>query len=276
MRNRLLLVIAACLVLTPLASAASLRVMSFNVRLPSPNDGPNVWENRRDILVETIRRSDPDVLGTQELFQLQGDYIAGKLPEYEWFGISRRGNREDEFMGVFFKPAKLRVVESGDFWLSETPDVPGSQSWDVSLPRMVTWALFEWKKSGERFYFYNTHFPHRRQDEAARGECAKVIAGRIAKLPEDVPFVMTGDFNADAGGEVYQVFQGLKDAWLEAAKRTGPETTSSRWVGNTEGRRIDWILYRGDLRVSEIETVTYNRNGSYPSDHYPVFAVIEY
>ena len=86
---------------------------------------------------------------------------------------------------------------------------------------------------------------------------------------------MTGDFNADAGGEVYKVFTGLKDAWLEAGKRSGPETTSCRWVGNTEGRRIDWIMYRGKLRATQVETVTYNKNGSYPSDHYPVFAIIE-
>ena len=122
-------------------SAQTLRVMSFNVRYPSPNDGPDRWELRRDMLVGAIRANDPDLIGTQELFYEQGQYIAEKAPEYEWFGISRRGNREDEHMGVFFKTARFRLVESGNFWLSETPETPGSMSWNVSLPRMVTWGL---------------------------------------------------------------------------------------------------------------------------------------
>ncbi len=254
----------------------TLGVMSFNVRYPSPNDGPNVWENRRDILVETIRRKDPDLMGTQELFYTQGQYIAEKLPEYAWFGISRRGNHEDEHMGVFYKREKLRLVDSGSFWLSETPDTPGSMSWDVSLPRMVTWGLFEIIGAGRQFYFYNTHFPHRRQDSAARLECAKVIAKRMKALPADVPFIMTGDFNAQAGEDVYKILvPPLTDAWIEAARKSGPETTSSRWRGNTEGRRIDWILYRGNVKVLEAETVTHNLDGRYPSDHYPVFAGVE-
>ena len=176
------------------AYAQTLGVMTFNVRYPSPDDGPNVWENRRDILVETIRLKNPDLFGTQELFHKQGQYIADKLPEYTWFGISRRGNNQDEHMGVFYKPSKLRLLESGNFWLSESPDTPGSMSWDVSLPRMVTWGLFEISETGRRFYFYNTHFPHRREDAAARVECAKVIAKRMRTLPEDLPFLMTGGF----------------------------------------------------------------------------------
>jgi hypothetical protein len=83
------------------------------------------------------------VVGTQELFYIQGEYIVRNLPEYEWFGNSRRGNREDEHMGIFYKRSKLRLIEAGNFWLSETPEVAGSQAWGATLPRMVTWALFE-------------------------------------------------------------------------------------------------------------------------------------
>lgn len=252
--------------------AQTLGVMTFNVRYPSPEDGPNVWEKRRDILVETIRLKDPDLFGTQELFFEQGQYIVEKLPGYTWFGTSRQGNHEDEHMGVFYKPGKLRVLESGNFWLSESPDEPGSMSWNVSLPRMVTWGLFEISASGRQFYFYNTHFPHRREDSAARVECAKVIAARIRTLPADVPIVMTGDFNSPAGEQVYKVLvPPLKDAWAETPSKSGPQTTQSRWTGSTEGRRIDWILYNGNIKVQEAETVTHNLDGRYPSDHYAVF-----
>ena len=101
--------------------AQTLRVMTFNVRYPNPDDGANVWANRRDLLVETIRRHDPDLLGAQEMYQSQGDYIAERLPRYAWFGIGRRGDHEDEHMGVFYKRGRFFPVESGNFWLSETP-----------------------------------------------------------------------------------------------------------------------------------------------------------
>jgi endonuclease/exonuclease/phosphatase family metal-dependent hydrolase len=258
------------------ASGETLRLMTFNVRYPASGDGENLWDKRRDMFIETIRSRDPDLLGTQELFHLQGAYIAEKLPEYQWFGISRRGNHEDEHMGVFYKPARLRLVESGNFWLSETPDTPGSMSWDVSLPRMVTWGLFEVKSTGKRFYFYNTHFPHRGQDAAARLNCAKVLRERIAKLPKDVPFILGGDFNSGTSTDAYQLLtEELKDAAATTAHRFGPEGTMSQFRGATGTQRIDWILYRGFARVLQLETMTTNENGRYPSDHYPVFAVFE-
>ena len=267
----LMLLAAAC------ASAETLRLMTFNVRYPASGDGPNRWELRRDLFVETIRTKDPDLLGTQELFQLQGDYIVEKLPEYKWYGISRRGNHEDEHMGVFYKESRLRLVESGNFWLSETPDTPASMSWNVDLPRMVTWGLFEVKATGRRFYFYNTHFPHRGQDAEARLRCARLIRERIGKLPKDVPFILSGDFNSPAGNDAYQVFTDeLKDAWTTTQHRFGPEGTMSQFRGAAGTARIDWILYRGFGQVLQTETVTMNEGGRYPSDHYPVFAILEF
>ncbi|MGH9660508.1 MAG: endonuclease/exonuclease/phosphatase family protein [Bryobacteraceae bacterium] len=247
--------------------------MSFNVRFPSPGDGPDVWDKRRDFLVATIRKHAPDVFGTQELFHEQGEYIVAQAPEYRWFGLSRRGNQTDEHMGVFYKHAKLKLTNSGNFWLSENPNQPGSMSWNVSLPRMATWGLFE-TASGFRFYLVNTHFPHRREDEAARVECARVIARYIDGRPA-IPIVLTGDFNAPAGGAVYNVFQ-LTDAWKSAAKRSGPEGTFNGFRGTTTGPRIDWILFRGPLRVMEAHTITDDRQGRYPSDHFPVMAVFDY
>lgn len=264
------------LLLAP-AAAETLRVMTFNVRYPSKGDGENVWERRKELLAATIREKNPDVFGTQELYHEQGEYIVAQLPEYAWFGVSRRGNRTDEHMGVFYKKDALKLVESGNFWLSETPETPGSMSWDVSLPRMVTWGLFE-TRGGRRFYFYNTHLPHRREDAAARVKCAELIAERIGKLGGKTPLILTGDFNAPAGGEVYQVLTArLKDAWKAAGeRRTGPEGTFNGFKGTTTGPRIDWILFSGPLLVEEAETVTRNDNGRYPSDHFPVFVRFEY
>jgi endonuclease/exonuclease/phosphatase family metal-dependent hydrolase len=257
------------------APAQTLRVVSFNVRLPLASDGADAWENRKDIFVEAVRRLDPDVMGTQELWRIQGDYVVEKLPEYKWFGMDRRGGHGDEHMGVFYKPAKLTVIESGDFWLSPTPEVPGSRAWDIDYPRMVTWALFEIHSNKRRFYFYNTHFPHRQQDQAARIECAKIIAARLRALPGDVPVILTGDFNTQLGDEVHQVLTPyLTDAWQKAAKRSGPEGTFHAFKGTPTGPRIDWILCRGNFAAEEVQTDTFNQNGRYPSDHLPVLAVL--
>jgi endonuclease/exonuclease/phosphatase family metal-dependent hydrolase len=268
---RTLLLLAALPVL-----AQPLRVMTFNVRFPSPNDGPNRWEHRRDLLVAAIREKVPDLVGTQELFHEQGQYIVEKLTDYVWFGVSRRGNREDEHMGVFYRKDKLKLVESGNFWLSETPETPVSISWGMSLPRMVTWGRFEFP-GGKRFHYFNTHFAHRREDEEARLRSAQLLANRIAGLPERLPVIVTGDFNAPAGGEVYRVLtERLHDAWRTAARRSGPETTFHGFTGKPGNARIDWILYRpSEIRVPESETVTRQEGGRHPSDHFPVFAVLE-
>jgi endonuclease/exonuclease/phosphatase family metal-dependent hydrolase len=256
--------------------AETLRVMTFNVRYPNPGDGANTWPARRDLLAETIRARRPDLIGTQELFYEQGQYIVEKLPEYAWFGLSRRGNHEDEHMGVFYLKNRLRVVESGDFWLSITPEKPGSISWNMTLPRMVTWAVFEVIGTGKRFRYFNTHFAHRREDEAARLKSAQLIACRLELLDADEPVVLTGDFNAPAGGAVHEAFTRLlRDAWIEAAERKGPADTFHGFTGKPRPGRIDWILFRAPWKVRSAETITDRKGDIFPSDHFPVMAVFE-
>jgi endonuclease/exonuclease/phosphatase family metal-dependent hydrolase len=259
-----------------LAPAETLRVMSFNVRCPSPGDGANVWSARRDLFVETVRSRHPDVMGTQELFFEQGQYVAEKLPDYAWFGLSRRGNHEDEHMGVFYRKSALRLLDSGDFWLSPTPEKPASMDWKMDLPRMVTWGLFETVATGRRFLLLNTHFPHREADEAARQKCARLLAMRIGIQDETLPILITGDFNAPVDGPTYQaLIPGLHDAWKEAATRTGPVGSFHGFKGTPRGDRIDWILFRAPWRVTTVETITDHKENVYPSDHLPVLAVFE-
>lgn len=272
---RFLPILFALLSIAGAASAETFRIVSYNVRYPASGDGDNRWDLRRDLFVASVRLMDPDIMGTQELFALQGNYLVEKAPEYKWFGVSRRGNDQDEHMGVFYKHAKFNLIESGNFWLSETPEVAGSMSWDVTLPRMVTWALFESKATRERFYFFNTHFPHRGQDAEARRQCALVLAKRMSGLKPDARVILTGDFNSAAAGPVYEAAStGLTDAWLSAPQRFGPEQTFHGFTGKADGRRIDWILTRG-FRALLTETVTHSMNGRYPSDHFPILTVLE-
>ena len=133
------------------AAPAPLKVMSFNVRTPADTAPGKRWPDRRDAMVKVILDARPAVIGTQELVQEQADYLAGHLPGYAWFGEGRRGGSGDEHMGVFYDTRVLAVEESGNFWLSDTPEVAGSITWGNLYPRMVTWALFRRLDDGRRF-----------------------------------------------------------------------------------------------------------------------------
>lgn len=268
------LFLLGCLAISLLASAPAmaqtLRVMTFNVRLPVESDGPNRWEARSALMAETVRREHPDLIGTQELFQRQADDLVSRLPQYAWFGRGRRGGGEsDEHMGVFYRKDRLRVLASGDFWLSDTPEVVGSITWGNLYPRMVTWARFQRIADGMTFVLYNTHLPYRDEDEPARTRGAALIVERLRQLSADEPIILTGDFNTVPDSPSHALLTTLlSDAWTAAPRRTGPAETFHNFTGRAENR-IDWILFRG-LRVKSARTVTTHRRERYPSDHFPV------
>ncbi|AEO40982.1 endonuclease/exonuclease/phosphatase family protein [Xanthomonas perforans] len=276
---RRLLAIGAllCIALPALAvtPAAPLRVMSFNVRVPADTDGDKRWQVRRAAMVALIKQTHPDVFGTQELVSEQAAFLAEQLPDYRWFGQGRRGDDSDEHMGVFYDARVLQVVESGNFWLSDTPERAGSITWGNVLPRMATWALFERRSDKSRFYLFNTHFPYRDEDEPARERSARLILSRIAQLPATVPVVLTGDFNSDPDKITYPTLTAvLRDARAQASKRSGPENTFQDFTTHPT-RRIDWILYRG-LRPTRFATLDDRPGGILPSDHYPVMAEFDW
>jgi endonuclease/exonuclease/phosphatase family metal-dependent hydrolase len=262
--------LAASVIALP-AAAADLRVMSFNVRTMTGNDGANGWDHRRDLFADTIRQLHPDVIGTQELYRQQGDDTVQRLPGYTWFGRDRYGDHRDEHMGIFYRKDALKVVESGDFWLSDTPDKVASITWGNIFPRMVNWALFERLSDHKRFYLLDTHFPYRDNDEDARTRSANEIKAWIAKLPPGVPVILTGDFNTTPQSEAHALLTAsMKDAWDSAPSHDGPAETFHDFTGKAT-KRIDWILSRG-VAPTSVRTVTVSKDGRYPSDHFPVQA----
>ncbi|WP_411850689.1 endonuclease/exonuclease/phosphatase family protein [Stenotrophomonas sp. LGBM10] len=248
---------------------APLRVMSFNVRTPVDTEPGRRWDDRRDAMVTLLREQKPAVVGTQELVEKQAAYLVGHLPGYRWFGEGRRGGSGDEHMGVFYDSAQLTVVESGNFWLSDTPDVPGSITWGNLFPRMVTWALFQRQADGQRFYLLNTHLPYRDEDEPRRVRAATLITERLATLQPGVPVVVTGDFNSEPGSDTYKAFTAaLGDARKLAGKVDGPRLTFHDFTGKPTVE-LDWILVRG-FTVDRFSTLDQTPGGVLPSDHYPV------
>ena len=273
--SRWSLVLAGLLGLASMQARAAdpLSVMSFNIRLPAESDGVDYWETRKPLAVRMLREQQPDVIGLQELVKAQADYLVRELPQYAWFGRGREADGGGEHMGVFYRKDRLKVIESGDFWLSDTPDVAGSITWGHPHPRMVTWALFEQRSDGRRFYLFNTHLPYRDEDEAARLKGAQAIARHLATLPDDVPVVLTGDFNTTPDSDAHAVLAGtLQDAWTTAPRVEGIDATFHGFTGRAD-RRIDWIFVRG-AQLESITSVTTRWNNRYPSDHFPLVATL--
>jgi len=270
------LVFVVSLIMSAVSCAdTDLVVMSFNLRHGLGEDGQNSWPLRKETLVNAIKECAPDIVGTQECLGFQADFLAEALPDYYWFGVGREANGTGEMAAVFYKKRLVSPVATGTFWLSETPEVPGSRSWETGSTRVVTWAKFHHPGSGQFFCLFNTHLDN--ASEQARQHGARLLLERTRAVSAELPVIVTGDFNAAAEASApWQTLTegGFADAWLAAESTTGPEVTFGRFGPPPENgkRRIDWILVRGPVSAKRCETVLYNESGRYPSDHYPVVA----
>ncbi len=272
------LIAATCL---PLAAEETLRVMSFNLRYGTADDGDNHWDKRKQNLATTIAEFDPDLLGTQETLQFQADFITEHLDQFTYFGRSRM-KTPNEQCGIFYKSERFTWLAGGHFWLSETPEVPESKSWDSSLPRMASWVLLSdnQQETSQPILFVNTHFDHRGVE--ARQQAAELIRQRIAKLrsiANNPRAIVTGDFNTAAGGAPYQALLQGNDQLIDTYRGQHPEPaddegTFSAFRGTTSGARIDWILASPTFRILSADIERRNFDGRNPSDHFPVTAVL--
>lgn len=256
----------------------SIRVMSFNIRYGTADDGPNRWENRRALVVDTIRQFGPDLLGTQETLDFQRAWLDEHLPEFESHGVGRDdGKKQGEMTALWYRRERFELLDSGHFWLSEHPDQPGSLSWDSSLTRMASWVKLRDKQepASPPVFFLNTHFDHR--GEKARRESAGLILRMCTQLGEGCDWIVSGDFNASEGSPPYAtLFAGdsplLRDTYrLVHPQRTEGEGTFSGYkAGLASGPRIDWIGVSGRWQVQAAEINRTSRTGATPSDHFPV------
>lgn len=256
-------------------SSDTLCVMTYNLRYASATP-PNSWPERRPVARECVEKTAPDIIGTQEGVYQQLKDFHQDLPNYEWIGFGRDGGSRGEFMAVFYRKARFDPLEYDHFWLSDTPDVIGSSTWGHSNRRMVTWVRFLDRSTEKQFYLFNTHFDHRNQ--AAREKAALLIRDRIKALNTSLPVILTGDFNAVAGkNKTYEILvkdDFLSDTWEKAESHRGEVVnTFHGFRGKRAGEiRIDWILTQGKVKTDAVEIVTFEKDGQYPSDHFPVVA----
>jgi endonuclease/exonuclease/phosphatase family metal-dependent hydrolase len=263
--------------------APPLRVMSFNLRYDTPNDSANAWPNRKDWVAALVRFHGADVVGVQEALAHMLTDLDARLPGYARVGVGRAdGRARGEFSAILYRTDRLALLDSGTFWLSPTPEAPGSKGWDAAIERVATWARFRDRLTGCSHLQLNTHFDH--IGEQARQESARLIRRRLVQLAGGLPIVMTGDLNSTPTSAPYRILTRdtvagatppLADGFFTS--RTGNYGPSSSWTAFRAiepGRRIDYVLVSAAVTVSAHGILPDSWNGRFPSDHLPVLASV--
>ncbi|CAL6013782.1 endonuclease/exonuclease/phosphatase_family protein [Hexamita inflata] len=270
------------------------KCMSFNLLNGQRHTDPSYnWENREKAVIQVIRTHDPDILGTQEAYHWQLDYIRWNLPQYKQYGSSRNGyynEKADEFCAVLYKKDKFRVVQGETFFLSETPELV-SKSWGSVFNRIATAVKFEILASGKQFWFFSTQLDFS-SDEAVRCNQTQVLLERMQKLnAEGLPVVLSGDFHSPSFGPAHQKLtqEGhLRDA-ASKAREVGKMTESSVRGSDMQARKNrlyeglfgkkthqDWIFTDKDTEVLTFAVCTDKYDGVYPALHYPIVSDLEF
>jgi endonuclease/exonuclease/phosphatase family metal-dependent hydrolase len=272
------------LLAVPLAAqgSAPMTVMTFNIRYGTADDGINAWPARRDQVVETIVRIAPQVLGLQEALRFQLDELGARLPEYQELGVGRDdGVARGEYAAILIDTTRFEVLASGTFWLSDTPDVPGSASWGNSIPRITTWARLRDRTGGPIVRVFNLHLDHQSQPSRERSVERVMEHVGIARNPFEAVLVM-GDFNADEANPAYRVAidAGMRNAFREGHPDAQEVNTFNGFAREmpvvATGGMIDHILLASpDWRVRDAGIDrTRSPDGRWASDHFAVWARI--
>ena len=253
--------------------ATRLPLLTFNIRYANPDDGPNRWQFRRDTVAEVIGKNSL-LAGLQEVLASQLDDLKKRLPEWEFFSRTREAvDGDGEACPIAWHKPSLEKLDGGTFWLSESPEVPGSKSWESSLPRICTWAKLRHRQTANVFHFFNLHLDHR--SAPAREKAALLIAERTAKV--EGPTIVLGDFNAAPDSPPLRAF--AKEAgWTRlpatAADGAGPGTGNG-WRADGPYSVIDHILIRNAKADHPVVLRPKTPQGGWASDHFPVKADLD-
>ena len=294
-------------ILAAMQLSAQMLVGSYNIRLKVSSDSiaGNVWQKRCQVICDQVNFMSPDIFGAQEVLHVQLIDMLNGLDGYRYIGVGRDdGMTGGEYAAIFYKPDRLRLLDYGNFWISETPDRPGL-GWDAACIRICTWGKFaaQTATDDESFYYFNLHMDH--VGVTARREGAKLIVRKIREIAQGAPVIVTGDFNVDQNDEIYGIFTEsglLKDSYHAARVRfsengtfnsfdselytesridhifVSPSAsvesygvlTNSYWAPNEESG----VKLQGHDAPQEIKFSKYTRRQ--PSDHYPVFVRINF
>jgi endonuclease/exonuclease/phosphatase family metal-dependent hydrolase len=282
---------------TKIPADTSIKVMSFNIRydslkgMPSSTD-PNAWNyvlgvNRKDRVINMIMSESkafgsdgPDILGVQETIQNQADDLQKVMAGYGLSGVC--GKTGCDACRIFYRSNRFTKLDSGTFWLSETPDVPGSVCSGAKYPRIASWVILKDLKSQKSCFVLSTHW-----DFSQEPKCysAQLIRDKINEVSGGLPAIMMGDLNTLENEQAYSILVGntepnglqLTDTHRSVHPKIGDdEATFHGWRGGTSGNRIDYIFHNGGFYTARTTIERDEVLNNYPSDHYPVTAIIHY
>ena len=260
-------------------NTCKMNVSTFNLRLDTPSDSLNSWSHRKEMVKSLIRFHDFDIFGTQEGFKHQLDEIL-ELGNYAYTGAGRDDGKDaGEHSAVFYKVNRFELLDSGNFWYSETPAVP-SKGWDATCcNRICSWGKFREKKSGREFYFFNSHFDH--QGKVARHNSSLLLLAKIKEIAGNLPVFCTGDFNATPNDDPIQVI--YKDGKLRDSYQITKEppygtlgTFNNFDLHSPCSERIDYIWVTDGIVVRKYGVLNEQQYGRFPSDHFPVMVKVSF
>ena len=269
-RTSIAAIFSVFLFITVQTIAQTVNVMTYNLRYATENDGVNAWSKRKDKVFELIKKYDPDVIGVQEALISQITDILEAVPAYDYIGVGRDDGKEGgEYSAILYKKDRFTINESNTFWLSKTPETPGSKDWDAAITRVATWAKMTDKNSSGQFFMLNTHFDH--IGKTAREQSAALLKKQAAKIAGKLPVIITGDLNFERSEPPYPVIMSPKSLRLrDPAPENPPGTYCTFVVDGPACMAIDYILHTSQWQSSDYNVISDNDGKHYPSDHKPV------
>jgi len=245
----------------------------------SCNIGPDSWPERRELCAEVLLSRSPSIICFQEMVEEKLDYLRLALRQFDWFGTCNKPAGRNPVAAIFYLRERFERISAGSYWLSQTPHVPGSRSWDSAGTRLANWVCLEEHASGRRFRAISTHLDHFSQE--ARENQGRMINEDAAAYPGEYPQILAGDMNSDRENPVIRAFK--EAGWQDSYEAVyGPEEagfTLHRFAGQkyeSEVGRVDWIFVRGAVHVRGAEIIRDSHDGHYPSDHYFVAADVSF
>lgn len=244
---------------------------TFNIRTDTDADVDNPWKLRKTMVVDMVKKHQFELFGIQEGKDNQVNDLAENLPQYKHFGAGRDNGLTGEHVEIFYRSDLFEVRQTGDFWLSPSPESPGP-GWDASLNRICSWARFRQRSTGTEFYVFNTHIDH--QGQVAQRESTALLLRKIPEIAGNLPTILSGDFNFDQYGENYKTLNQstiLRDCYSLAADPNAPKGTLNLFdMHRASKARIDMVFVTPQFKVNEYDILIDDYEGKLPSDHYPV------
>ena len=253
-----------------------IKIISYNIRNNNPNDGKDIWENRRETITDFIEKEAPDFLGLQEVNYPQIQYLNSNLINYNFIGVGRDdGKTRGEFSPIYFNESKYNLLLSNTFWLSKTPnDI--SVGWDAAMERICTYGLFEQKNDGTKLWVFNTHFDH--IGNVAREKSVDLILSKIKDLTKDKDLIIiTGDFNlSDDSVPIKNLQNFYNDVNIKMDNKSKFYGTFNNFkIDNNYNNRIDYVFHKNFELIKSSHLHIKTDQGRWASDHHPVIAILK-